>query len=813
MTDWLSDLGWAVRSLRARRMSALLIILTFAGGIGANVAVFSIVYALLLQPLPFPRADRLVVLSTEVAGAPGKLSPREYRALSQDLRLFERAAPFYPTQYNVTSTGAAPESLPSTTTTADLFEVLGVRTIQGSVWAPTLDFTRQYTVVLGEGLWRRRYGADPSIVGRSIRLDHRDYVVTGVVAQGADFPNRTDVFRAITEYNQEDLRRLHVVARLPEGVTPATAQATLDAFSARLAERFPESNHGVRLVATPLRRATTGDLGAYAWMLGAAVGFVLLLTCANVANLQLSRVLHRQGEIATRQALGATPARIVRLLLLESCLLALIGGVVGLAVAWAVLSGLMTIIQPQLPPWVDVRLDPTALAVSMILALIAGLAAGVVPALRWSTQTLEAALRGTMRGSAGAAQGRLRRALTAAETAFAVLLLVAAGLATRSIWKLSAIDLGFASAGLLTFRVDPPWGRYPDAATTSEFYRRAIEALEQLPGVSSAAVNQNLPIARQPDAVTRTLYVDGQPPMRRGDQPFVNVQPISPRYFEAMQIPLVRGRMFSHLDLADTERVAIVNRRLAERYWPGANPLGQRLRLEGPEARRAALSQAGAQAPSVPMPWVTIVGVVTDVRHEAVTAPAGFDVYVPVTQEFAGDAYVVVRTTVDPNTVAALVGSTIRTIDADQSIFDVRTMRAQLDQALWSQRLTGWLFPAFATLAWLLAAIGLYGVLSQAVGERVREIGVRMALGAGPPAILRLVGGEALVTVGVGAAIGLLAAWPLARLSARFFFGVSATDPLVYAATLGALGLAALSGVLVPSLRALRVDPVSALRQ
>lgn len=812
-SGWLSDLRWALGALRARKLSALLIVVTFACGIGANVAVFSLVYALLLRPLPFPNADRLVVLSTEVAGAPGKLSPREYRALSQELTLFDAAAPFHPTQYNVTSTGALPESLPSTTTTAALFDVLGVRIVQGAVWAPNLDFTRQYTVMLGEGLWRRRYGGDPSIVGRSIRLDHRDYVVSGVVERGADFPGRTDVFRAITEYNQDDLRRLHIVARLPPGVTPTAAQSALDAFSARLADRFPESNTGVRLIATPLRRAATGDLGAYAWMLGAAVGFVLLLTCANVANLQLSRTLHREGEIATRQALGATPARIVRLLLMESCVLASIGGLAGLAVAWGVLAALMAILQPQLPPWVDVRLDFVVLGASIVLALIAGLTAGAVPAVRFSHRALEATLRGTMRGSAGAARGSLRRALTVAETAFAVILLVAAGLAARSLSRLAAVDLGFAPSGVLSFRVDPPWGRYPDAATTSEFYRRAIEELERLPGVDAAAVNQNLPIARQPDAVTRTVYVEGQPPMRRGDQPFVNVQPITPRYFETMRIPLMRGRAFTPLDLAGTQPVALVNARLANRYWPGRDPIGQRLRLEGPETRSAALDPAGAQASDAPMPWVTVVGVVADVRHEAVTAPAGFDVYLPVTQEFAGDGYVVVRTHVDPHAITPLIGPAIRRIDADQSIFDVRTLEAQLDRALWSQRLTGWLFPAFAALAWLLAAVGLYGVVSHAVAERVREIGVRLALGARPRQILRAIGGDALLTVGLGAVVGLLLAWPLARVSARFFFEVSPGDPLIYLATLASLALAALAGVVVPSRRALRIDPVSALRQ
>jgi putative ABC transport system permease protein len=812
MTHWLSDLRWACRSLRVRKLSALLIVLTFACGIGANVAVFSIVHALLLRPLPFAHADRLVVLSTSVSGAPGKLSTREYRALAQDLQLFEAVAPYHPTQYNVTSSGAVPEALPGTITTSELFAVLGVRMVQGSVWPSSLDFTRQYMVVIGEGLWRRRYGSDPAIVGRSIRLDHRDYLVTGVVAAGADFPDRADLFRAITEYNQEDVRRLHVVARLPPGVTPARAQASLDAFSARLAGRYPDSNTGVRLVATPLRTATAGDLGAYSGLLVATVGFVLLLTCANVANLQLSRTLDRQAELATRQALGATPGRIVRLLLLESSVLASLGGLLGAAVAWGALGALMSTIRFRLPPWVDVRVDATVLAVSMAIALVAGLVAGVVPALRWSNRNLETALRGAMRGGASADQRPLRRLLTAAETAFAVVLLVGAGFATRSVWKLTAVDLGFSLGGVLTFRMDPPWGRYPDAATTSELYRRAIERLEQLPGVSAVAVNQNLPIARQPDAVSRTLYVEGQPPVHRGDQPFVNVQPISPRYFEAMAIRIERGRPFSHLDLAETQPVAIINARLAERYWPAVDPVGQRLRLEGPEPRSAALGPTAAQAASTPMPWLTVVGVVSDVRHEDVTSPPGLDVYVPVTQHFAGDAYVVVRTAGDSRMIAPLVGDTIRRVDADQSIFDVRTMHEQVDRAIWSQRLTGRLFPAFAGLAWLLAAVGLYGVTAHTVGERVREIGVRMALGARPRDVIRLVSADALLTVGLGAAIGLLVAWLLARASARLFFEVSPQDPAVYLVTAGCLVLAAMTGVLVPSLRAVRVDPVSALR-
>jgi putative ABC transport system permease protein len=807
----IADLRWSARSVRSKPWWAALVVATLAGGIGATITVVSVVKAILAAPLPFPRADRLVVVDARTGAERAKVSYREYRTIADEATLFEALAPFYPTQYNVTSAGARPESLPALTTTSELFAVLGVPMLHGAAWPSTLDFRRQFTVVIGEGLWRRRYGSDPAIVGRTIRLDNYDYAVVGVVRAGADFPDRTDVFRAITNHNEEDVRRLQIVARLRPGTGFLELQQALDSVSAQLAARYPDSNTGVRLVATPLREAAVADLRGYSWLLVVAGTAVLLLTCANVSNLLLSRTFDRGGELATRRALGATPVQIARLIVLESCLLSLAGGVLGLGLAALLLRVATATIAFRLPPWVVVSLDAPAYVAAVAIALLAGALASTIPALRWSFGGASAVARSAARSGVTRSERRMRSALTAAQAAFAVLLLIGAGLTVRTVMRLTEIEPGFSPAGLLTFRVDPPWGRYPDAQTTSEFYRRAIEQLETLPGVMGAAVNQNLPIARLPDAVTRTVAVEGRPLERRGDLPPVNVQPISPRYLDVMRIPLIRGRTFSSLDVADTQPVALVNARFAERYWPGVDPVGRRFQIGGALAERPATVTAPAPS-SEPVRTLTVVGIVGDVRHEHVATPPGFDVYVPVTQYFAGDAYVVVRTAVAPDTLVPAVTRAIWQVDSDQSIFDVRTMRDHVNRTIWSQRLTASLFATFALLALVLAVVGLYGVTAHALGERQREIGVRMALGARPMDVVTLVTGEAMVTVAAGATVGLVAAGALAQATSEMLYGVSSRDPLVYGASAICILLAGFVGVLVPSRRAVRINPTGVLR-
>jgi putative ABC transport system permease protein len=807
----IADLRWCTSSVRRKPWWAVLVVATLACGIGSTITVVSVVKAILAAPLPFPRADRLVVVEARTGAERAKVSYREYRTIADEATLFEASAPYYSTQYNVTSAGARPESLPALTTTSELFAVLGVPMLHGAAWPSTLDFRRQFTVVIGEGLWRRRYGSDPAIVGKTIRLDNYDYAVVGVVRTGADFPDRTDVFRAITNHNEEDVRRLQIVARLRPDTRLTEVQQALDSVSAQLAGRYPDSNTGVRLVATPLREAAVADLRGYSWLLLVAGTAVLLLTCANVSNLLLSRTLDRRGEMATRRALGATPVQIARLIVLESCLLSLAGGVLGLGLAAMLLRVVTAAIAFRLPPWVDVSLYTQAYGVAAVIAVLAGVLSSSIPALRWSLGGASAVSRSATRSGVTRNERRIRSALTAAQSAFAVLLLIGAGLTVRTVTRLAETDPGFSPPGLLTFRVDPPWGRYPDAQTTSDFYRRAIEQMEALPGVTGAAVNQNLPIAHLPDAVTRTVAVEGRALERRGDMPTVNVQPISPGYLDVMRIPLIRGRTFTALDLEDTQSVALVNARFAERYWPGVDPVGRRFQMGGALAERPATVTGPAPA-SEPVRTLTVVGVVGNVRHEHVALPPGFDVYVPVTQYFAGDAYIVVRTAVAPDTLVPAVTRAIWQVDADQSIFDVHTMRDHVNRTIWSQRLTASLFATFALLALVLAIVGLYGVTAHALGERQREIGVRMALGARPMDVVTLVTGEAMLTVAAGATVGLVAAGVLAHAAAGLLYGVRPSDPLVYGATVICTMAAGFVGVLVPARRAVRINPTGVLR-
>lgn len=799
-----SDLRHALRALLARPAFSLAVTLTLAVGIGSTVAIFSVVYAMLLRPLPFADPGRLVAIDVVTGAEAGKLSAREVRALQQDSPAFADVAAFYPSQYNVTG-GGLPESLVTMIGTANLPRVFGLRPIQGDTWSASLDWTSQSTVMLSHGLWQRRYGSDAAIVGRSITLDGADYIVSGVLPPGFDYPSRTQLYRAVSGYTSPGTRRFTVVARLAPGADLARAQGELDTAAARFARDWPDTNRGVRLRVRPLRDVHAGAARPYLLTAAAAVLLVLFIACANSANLLLGRALGARSEMAVRAALGANRGQLVRGLLGEVAWLTLAGGAVGVAGGiWGVHVFVETM-RLDLPWWLEVRADLAVAAFAIVVCGAAALLAAAIPALSTMAADPHAAIReGSPRSVGSVGQERARRGLVAAQVALAVTLLVAAGLLGRTVLRLLAVDPGFAPGGVVTFRTDPPWTRYGSIDTVSEFYRLVGERLRQLPGVTDVSTNQSLPFGGLPDT-TRSVEVEGvSTAASAAERPFVNYQVVGHEYFVTARIPLVAGRGFTAFDRVGSAPVAVVSERTAGRLWPGQDAIGKRLGLTW---RTDGTGSAVDQAVTV-----EIVGVVGDVRFGGLAEPPGLDLYVSERQTFAGDTFFVVRTAGEPGALVSSMGSAVREIDPAQSIFDVVTHVDRAEATVWQQRVAARLLIALAAIAGLQAAIGVYGVLAVSVGARRREYGVRLALGGTPADLRRHVLVQGLQPVALGLALGLPAAAAAARAVSGLLFDVAAFDPPTFAGATALLAGVAVLACLIPARRATRADPVEALR-
>ncbi|MCU1325675.1 MAG: hypothetical protein JWN34_1045 [Bryobacterales bacterium] len=802
-----APLRWFQNSLRlfTRQPSfSLAVALTLALGIGANATIFSFISALLLRPLPFPEAERLVRVESVRGNETGKLMSREWEELDRARSIFEGVAAWYPSQYNLAE-GGAPESVSACMTTGNLFRVLGIPVVEGAAWPEDYWQSRHAVVVLNNGLWRRRYGGDRGVVGRSITMDYTPYQVAGVAAPGLDFPLNSQIFRAANFRNEQnkDLRNLFAVARLRKGVSFEEAQARVDALNARLQQIYPDTNRGVRFRLRTLRDSYTGEVRPYLLLTLALAAAVLLIACGNVVNLLLARGVARRKEFAIRAALGADRMRMVRQLAGESLLLTLPGGLAGLGLAfWWVrlLRGMLTV---DLPQSMHIEVDGTVVVFTLCISVLAGVIAGLPPAFAASRPELEAAFRDSARGSSGgAALARSRTALVAGELALAVTLLTAAGLLVQSFWRLQAVSTGFRSNGLLTFRVDPPFGRYNRAEHTVPFYRRTQEALQSLPGVASVAANHSLPLAVNENYGSPSIVLEGQTVDEQRRNPFINPQVVSPDYLRVMAIPLLRGRTFSPGDRPGTVPVVIVSQPLARRLFQAQNPVGRRVRFEGFLSGTEKREEA----------WFTVIGVAGGVRSASVFSDPGLDVYFSNQQQFVGDTFFIVETGMELSAFANSAAKIVRRIDSDQAIFDVKPMRARIDDTVWQRRIAGRLSVGFGALALILAAIGAYSVLAYAVSQRTREMGIRLALGATPSAVRGLVVREGMRTAAVGIAAGIVlaacSAWALAGL----LYGIGALDPVTFGATAAVTLAVSFVACYVPSRRASLVDPAIALR-
>jgi predicted permease len=805
----LQDLRYAARSLAKQPGATLVILLTLALGTGANSAIFSVVNAVILRPLPFADPDRLVALR-ETLPDEGRI-PVGYRTYAewraQCGAAFEGVAAFSNTTYNLEG-GDEPERVKAMFVTPNYFELVGARPLIGRGF--TAEEARAggpRVAVIGHGLWQRRFGGAPSALGKSLRLDAVDYEIVGVMPPGEEHEQTgwselwvpmalRDEARSLAN----PFRYLWVTARLKDGVTTEQARAETERVMQSLRQSYPDT-HGkpygtdVRaladVVVPPRARA------ALLVLLG-VVGCVLLVACANVANLQLARAASREREIAVRAALGASRARVARQLLTESLLLAFVGACGGLLIARLGIRLLLAFGSDAVPRVGGVRLDPAVFVFAFALAALTGLAFGLAPALVATKVDLNAALREGARGAgAGRGTGRLRGLLVAAQVAAALALLTCSGLMLRSHLRLRAVPAGFDTARVLVAEVDLPSRRYDTRERRVQFFREMVERARALPGVEAAAAAESIPL-RGPTYVDPVI-VEGRPAAARGQIPFVRQNIVTPDYFCVMGMRLMSGRPFTEQETWETGGAIIVNETFAKKFFPGEEPLGRRIKLAEQK------------------PWMTVVGVVADHAQDSFDSEKTFEeMFFPYTN--TSDPLPItfmtlaLRAHADPAQLAAPLRAELRRVDPSLPLSRVETTRAIAARALSGSRFQTLLTGLFAALALLLAAVGVYGVVSYTVAQRRHEIGVRVALGAQTRDVLRLVVGQGMRPVLAGVIVGLAASLAMTRLLEGLLFGVSATDPATFAATAAALAAVALAACLVPALRATRVDPTAALK-
>ncbi len=797
-TLW-QDLRYGARMLLKRPGFAALAALTLAVGIGANTAIFSVVNTVLLRPLPYSDPDRLMLIREtklpqfpEFAIAPGNFL--DWQSQQETFDRFEAFRGFY---YNLTGTGA-PERLRASRVTAGLFPTLGVQPALGRDFLAEEDRPgSDAVVIISHGLWQRRFGGDANIVGQPLQLNGRSYQVIGVMPESLRFLDRNaELWTPIAFTDQERQNHgghyISAIARLKPGVTPEQAQTNLATIAARLEQQYPDTNAGWGIKLIPLFEAAVGEMRPTLWVLLGAVALVLLIACANVANLLLARASSRHKEIAIRSALGASRRRLVRQLLTESLLLALVGGAVGVLLAYWGLDLLLSLAPENLPRMRDVSLDARALGYTFAVTLLTGVIFGLAPALQSSNPDLNETLKEGGRGSTGGRRQRVRSLLVVTEVALALVLLAGAGLMLKSFWRLQQVDPGFNAENALVVNVNLPPSKYADAQQQAAFFRQLLERTATLPGVQAVGATQSMPIIND---FILGLVIEGRPPAAPGDEPSTNYYAISPDYFRAMGIPLIRGRAFTERDTTGAPRVAIVNETFARRFFPDEDPIGKRIHVtNGPETFRE------------------IVGIVGDVRHYGLEREAPAQAYEPYLQQpFAGMS-IVVRTAADPANLSAAMRQEVFALDKDQPVASVRTLEEILAESVAQRRFSMFLLGLFGGIALLLASVGIFGVMNYTVAQRTHEIGIRLALGAQRRDILRLVVGQGMGLALIGVALGLVAAFAGTRVMASMLYGVSATDPLTFTGVALLLAVVAFLACYLPARRATKVDPMIALR-
>ncbi len=814
LSETYQDLKYSVRTLRKNPGFACVVVITLALGIGANTAIFSFVNAVILNPLPFPDSDRLVVIS-EISkeGMEIGVSLPNFQDFQVRAKSFEEIAGYRFDTFNLSGMGS-PQRLVGQEVTLNYFRILGVQPQLGRTFT---EEEGKYTPVgtallISDFLWRTTFGSDPNILGRTLNLGGYDYWVIGVMPPRFEFVKKADVWMPLggwlapnsAWFHRENYLGLEAIAKLKSGISVSQADVEMHQLAAQMSKEHSDTNSGASAYARSLQSLIVHEVRSTLLVLMGAVGFVLLIACVNVANLSIARALVREQEMGIRMALGAGRRRLIRQMLNESLLLSLLGGLAGIVCARWLLSALIKLAPPNLARIEDVQLNGRVLLFTAGITLLTGLMFGLLPA--WSATRTKPAIVFSQRSStSGPLRRRLFDGLLVAEIALALIVVTGAGLMTRTMYKIAHVDPGFQSDHLLTMRLDVQDPKYI-ATKLESFQRDVLTNVKAIPGVESAAFTLSLPIE---GSQWGSIFIVGdQPVPSRAQIPQADFNPISPEYIKTMRIPLLMGRVFTEADTEKSPPVVLINEMMARRFWPNENPIGKRLKPGWPEQTN---------------PWREVVGVVGDVKMQGVIEPTRLHIYLPISQNSISTMYLVVRTQVEPQSLNAPIQAAVHAVDSQFPLYEVRTMDERMQRAVVSQRAAMILLGAFAIVAMLLAIVGIYGVISWGVVQRTREMGVRMALGASRRDVMWLVLRRCSLLVLSGVSLGLLGAYALTRVlgaslsevgpgKTPLLFGVKALDPITFIVAPILLAVVAILACFLPARRATKIDPLVALR-
>jgi putative ABC transport system permease protein len=799
METLLKDIRYGVRTLLKTPGFTAAAVIALALGIGANTAIFSVVNAVLLRPLPFQQSDQLVMVwekRAQLGRERNVVSPPDFNDWRAQNQVFEDMAAFSGQGFNL-GAGTEPERIQGAGVSPSLFSILRVQPRLGRAFQADEDRPNSNPVVIiGSALWQRSFASDPEIVGKTIKLDEKAYTVVGVMPADFVFPDRrAEIWVPLTlspeDANNRGGHNLRVVARLKPGVTLQQARTEMDSITAQLEQQYKVNTGHRANVFSLYDEVVAGARPALLVLLG-AVAFVLLIACANVANLLFARSSARQKEMAIRTALGARRSRIIRQLLTESVILAITGGIVGVLLALWGLDLLLAIGGNSIPRVKEIKLDSWVLGFSILISLATGLLFGLVPALQASKPDLNETLKEGGRSASGSIRhNRTRSFFVIAEVAICLVLLIGAGLMLRSFARVVSVSPGFNPDNLLSMNLALSGSRYGGAEQVASFYQRALERLSSLPGVQSAAATSGLPMAG--GFGSRYFGIEGRPPQPAGQGFNANVNLTTPGYFQTMNIPLIQGRDFDQRDVMKAPEVVIINQDMVRRYWPDEDPIGKRLAVGNG-------------------PWRTVVGVVGDVKQAGLDIETRPEMFWPYYQLPLSFSTFVVRTSGDPEAMTSGVRRAMQDIDEALPLYDIKPVNEVISESVAPRRFNMLLLSIFAGLALVLAAVGLYGVISYSVSQRTHEIGIRMALGASHKSVLRLVVGQGMILALIGVGIGVIASFFLTKFMATLLFGVSATDPLTFVGISVLLTGVSIVASFIPARRAMKVDPMVALR-